>query len=352
MTPKRLLAISLLLGGVIETCAADNGAGVWTDPKDETLPPEFAIQGEYAGPEIGAQVIALGDGALHAVVYKGGLPGAGWNGRDKSLLAGKVGAKRANLKTAMGERRYLAANPNEFSATRDFPPTGQTAYSARIGLKGARMILMPEGADRIVLKKLRRKSPTLGMRPPNDALTLFDGTGTESFVGGRLDEETKFLNTDGANVRTEKKFDNYRMHIEFMLPFRPLARGQGRGNSGFYQVDQYEVQILDSFGLDGYDNECGGVYQKARPLVNMCYPPLTWQTYDVEFHNAERENGEKIKNATMTLKHNGVIIHENLEIDGKTGGARNEPEGTPGPIQLQGHGNPLQFRNIWVVELD
>jgi hypothetical protein len=76
-----------------------------------------------------------------------------------------------------------------------------------------------------------------------------------------------------------------------------------------------------------------------------------WQTYDVEFKAAEVDAaGKKVKNARLTLKHNGVLVHDNIEISGPTGGARNEPEGTPGPLKLQGHGNPVQFRNIWVVE--
>jgi hypothetical protein len=82
----------------------------------------------------------------------------------------------------------------------------------------------------------------------------------------------------------------------------------------------------------------------------MCFPPLTWQTYDVEFTNAVAKNGKKVKNARMTLKHNGVVIHDDLEISGTTGGSRSDPEGTPGPIKLQGHGNSLQYRNIWIVE--
>jgi len=136
-----------------------------------------------------------------------------------------------------------------------------------------------------------------------------------------------------------------------MLPSRPEGRGQGRGNSGFYQVDHYELQILDSFGLDGVNNECGGFYTKAAPKLNMCAPPLTWQSYDVDFTNAvQGSDGKKAKNAVASVKHNGVVIHDGQEISGPTGGHRNDPEGTPGPIKLQGHGNPLQFRNIWIVE--
>ncbi len=166
-----------------------------------------------------------------------------------------------------------------------------------------------------------------------------------------MDEKTHLLNTDGHDILTKQKFNDYTMHLEFLLPFRPDARGQGRGNSGFYQVDQYEVQILDSFGLEGKNNECGGVYQFAAPKVNMCLPPLVWQTYDVEFTNAKTdENGKVTAPAKLTLKHNGVIVHKDLDLQRKTGGSRPDPIGTPGPIKLQGHGNPLQFRNIWIVE--
>jgi Domain of Unknown Function (DUF1080) len=128
-------------------------------------------------------------------------------------------------------------------------------------------------------------------------------------------------------------------------------RGQGRGNSDFYQLDQYEVQILDSFGLDGKDNECGGVYMRIALKVNMCLPLLQWRTYDVDFTNAVADaSGKKTSNPRVTLRQNGVVIIDNAEIVSITGGARNEPEGAPGVLRLQGHGNPLQFRNIWVVE--
>jgi hypothetical protein len=130
----------------------------------------------------------------------------------------------------------------------------------------------------------------------------------------------------------------------------PYAGGQGRGNSGMYLGDQYECQVLDSFGLEGADNECGGIYSNSKPKVNMCLPPLQWQTYDVEFTNAVAEGGKVTQKARLTLKHNGVIVHDNAEIVGVTGGSRKEPEGTPGLLRLQGHGNPLQFRNIWIVE--
>ncbi|WP_020473236.1 3-keto-disaccharide hydrolase [Zavarzinella formosa] len=321
---------------------------VTTDPADPSLPVDFKIQGEYVSDKAGAQIIALGKGAFQAVVYAGGLPGAGWDGKNKSLVAGMIDGKTAKFEPAKGKRKYIAGSAAEFSATSKFPPEGQIDYSGTCD--GSELKLASDDGKSLVFKKTDRQSPTLGAKPPEGAIVLFDGTSNSAWTGGRVDEKTKFLNTDGKDINTKQKFNNYSMHLEFMLPYRPDARGQGRGNSGFYQVLMYEVQVLDSFGLDGKDNECGGVYTKAAPKVNMCLPPLTWQTYDAEFTNAVSEDGKVVKKSRLTLKHNGVVVQDNIEINGKTGGARNDPEGTPGPIQLQGHGNPLQYRNIWIIE--
>ena len=294
-------------------------------------------------------MIALGNGAFQAVLLPGGLPGAGWDGKDKSLLAGELKDDgSAAFSTATGNRKYLAQNPKEFSATSKFPPTGQREAQATIR-DGKLTGQFADGTD-FTLRKTMRKSDTMGKKPPEGAIVLFNGKNIDHWTGGRVDEKTGFLNTDGHDILTKQKFNDYTMHLEFLLPFRPAARGQGRGNSGFYQVDQYEVQILDSFGLDGKNNECGGVYQLAAPQVNMCLPPLVWQTYDVEFTNAKTEDGKVTAPAKLTLKQNGVIVHKDLELKQKTGGSRPDPIGTPGPIKLQGHGNPLQFRNIWIVE--
>jgi hypothetical protein len=140
------------------------------------------------------------------------------------------------------------------------------------------------------------------------------------------------------------------LHIEFRAPFMPRARGQGRGNSGVYLADQYEVQVLDSFGLEGLDNECGGIYKAAKPLVNMCFPPLAWQTYDIDFRTARFSPDGKTKkeNASVTIRHNGVPIQYNLELKSATPGGHRSDE-HPGPIFLQNHGNPVRFRNIWLV---
>ncbi len=352
MKPSSSILLSVILL-IPSLQGAKKKTPVWASLDAPNIPASVKIQGEYLGQlegsgKLGAQVIALGGDKYQAVVLPGGLPGAGWDGKNKILLDGVKDGKSILFHAIDGKGKgYLQDDPARFSATRQNPPKGNKAYSGVIsggGFQGK----SDEGKS-IDLRRVIRTSPTLGAKPPKDAKVLFDGTGKDAFQGGRVDAKTKLLNTDGRDIRTADKFNNYFMHVEFMLPYRPDARGQGRGNSGFYQVDQYEVQILDSFGLEGLDNECGGVYKKANSLVNMCLPPLQWQTYDVEFTNAVAEGGKKTRNARMTLRHNGVIIHDDLEINGKTGGARREPEGTPGQIKFQGHGNPLQFRNIWVV---
>jgi hypothetical protein len=150
-------------------------------------------------------------------------------------------------------------------------------------------------------------------------------------------------------VTTEREFGDATWHIEFRLPYQPKDRGQARGNSGAYLLGSYEVQMLDSFGLEGRDNECGGIYKAAPPKVNMCLPPLSWQTYDIDVTAPKFENGAKVSNARMTVRHNGVLIHDQVEIPGGTPGGPKKMEGPTGPLFLQNHGNPVRYRNIWVL---
>jgi hypothetical protein len=162
-----------------------------------------------------------------------------------------------------------------------------------------------------------------------------------------MDEARHLL---AAGTKSKQSFQNFTAHVEFLLPFKPYGRGQDRANSGVYLQDRYEIQVLDSFGLKGENNECGGIYTLAAPLVNMCYPPLTWQTYDIDFTAVKYDDtGKKTKNAVLTLKHNGVLVHDHLELKSNTPGNGKKEDATPGPFQLQGHGNPVFYRNIWVV---
>ena len=107
--------------------------------------------------------------------------------------------------------------------------------------------------------------------------------------------------------------------------------------------------MLDSFGLEGKDNECGGIYKAAAPAVNACLPPLSWQTYDIDFTAPRFEDGAKIASARMTVRHNGILIHDDVEIPTLTPGGPQKEERPTGPLHLQNHGNPVRYRNIWVL---
>lgn len=213
---------------------------------------------------------------------------------------------------------------------------------------------------RFELKQIKRVSPTLGKRPPEAAVVLFDGANFDAWKSGKAEQPIKWkllsggiMQVDGGgNIMTKEEFGDLRLHIEFCLPYMPHDFGQKRGNSGVYLQSRYEVQVLDSYGLEGADNECGGIYQIARPLVNMCAPPLQWQTYDITFHAAKTDSeGKKTANARITVIHNGTVIHDNLELPKVTGGAISDKEGQPAGLLLQDHGNPVQYRNIWVERL-
>lgn len=202
------------------------------------------------------------------------------------------------------------------------------------------------------------ESPTLGQKPPKGAKVLFDGRNLKAWQreGGG---DPRWILVDGAmqvgekagGLLTRESFGDFRLHLEFRTPYMPEAQGQARGNSGVYLHGRYEVQVLDSFGLEGEWNECGGIYKVARPRINMCAPPTQWQTYDITFQ-APRFNsdGGKVENARITVEHNGVRIHDDLELPGYTGGAIETNEVARGPIKLQDHGNPVQYRNIWIIE--
>lgn len=319
------LALSLAAGVSLLNAADAPKPKAPEKPKAEAyMTPEaggqdYADQGEYVNDWGGVQVIALGADKFRAVTYKGGLPGAGWDMTTKTSADGKREGDKVIFKGTNGFT-YTLANGTLTTTT----ATGEN----------------------YTMKKTERKSPTLGAAAPAGAIILFDGSNADEWKGGHMDERKLLY----CGTTSKRAFSNFTAHVEFYLCFKPLARGQDRANSGVYVQDRYEIQVLDSFGLKGEDNECGGIYTQLKPAVNMCFPPLTWQTYDIDFQAAQWENGKKVKNAVLTLKHNGVVIHDHKELKGATpGGGMNESP-KPGGFQLQGHGNPIFYRNIWVIE--
>ena len=320
---KWITLLSLTLASAI--FAADEKPVAPTKPRNETFTdaakagPDYLDQGEYKNDWGGAQIIALGDDKFRMVTYKGGLPGDGWDKEFKQEINGQ----------REGDKII-------FTSTNNY----------RAELASGKITIQSDAGGPWTMEKVMRKSPTLGLKPPAGAVVLFDGTTVDEWKNGHMDER-KLLQ---AGTISKKVFTNFTLHIEFLLPFKPFGRGQDRGNSGVYLQDRYECQVLDSFGLKGENNECGGFYQQAKPAQNMCFPPLTWQTYDIDFTAAKFDDtGKKVKNMVVTVRHNGVIIHDKLELKSETpgGGMTEVPAG--GGIQLQGHGNPVFYQNIWIL---
>lgn len=339
----------LLIGALLAAGAALRGAAAPGDTASspEEAGPDYTLQGEYTGTagsqKLGAQVIALGDGAFRAVFLPGGLPGEGWDTKTRIRVDGRAEGGQVRFEGGGWEGRIQSGGSGyEIIDDRGIPQV--FVRESRGG--GEALEGRSDQGETFTLRKVMRKSPTMGLKPPPGAAVLFDGKNADAWAGGKMTEDGLLM----AGTTSKQSFGDFTMHMEFRLPFMPKARGQGRANSGVYLQNRYEVQILDSFGLNGENNECGGLYSQTKPAVNMCYPPLTWQTYDIDLQSARFDStGQKVKPAVVTIRHNGVTIHDHVELKGPTpSGAPEKP--TPGPFQIQNHGNPVVVRNIWVVE--
>lgn len=334
---RRLLAAFLIGCCTSHAAAASTANPVYTDASQADA--DFAFQGEYAGEtsfdgqplRLGIQVVALGDGKFDVVAYPGGLPGDGWTPPNK--VTGK------GTRTDAGGKAVVALEGVDW--------TGQKRRG--VIRDGAVVMLGDDGRAMASFAKVERKSPTLGQAPPPGAVVICDGPGpideTATLEGARLTADGLLL----EGVTTKDSFGDARWHIEFCLPYQPYDRGQARGNSGAYVQGCYEVQMLDSFGLEGKNNECGGIYSVAAPTVNMCLPPLAWQTYDIDFTAPRFEGGTKVADPRMTVRHNGVVIHNDVAVPKITPGGPQKQEQPTGPLHLQNHGNPVRYRNIWML---
>ena len=285
----------------------------------------FPDKGNHKGLKFGIQLIARGEGKFVSAAFENGLPGQNENVK---LLKDK-------LQSSILQEGKLKMDDS-------------TSYAE---LKDGNLHMVG-GDGNVLAKRVERKSPTLDAKPPEGAIVLFNGPDDLAKWDAKAKivelSDGKFL---GVGGRTKQKFQSFTLHVEFRLPFMPNSTGQARGNSGVYIQDRYEVQVLDSFGLPLHDNECGGIYKESAPKVNMCFPPMTWQTYDIDFTAATFADGKKTKPSVITVKHNGVVIHDKLELKNNTpGGGINKEVPEPGALYLQDHGDPVVYRNIWIVE--
>ena len=324
-----LAALVLFLVPAMMTTAAEKKQPkfpTWTDPAAASAEdPDFPVQGEYLDDNNGVQVVARGNGKFEAWWTEGGLPGAGAKGGRIRLS----GERKDNQLVIKSDDAGITAKCNDGKLEIQFP-----------------------GKPPVSLVRVERTSPTLGAKPPPGAVVLFDGASADAWDKGKM-ENGHLLAT---GIFSKEKFKSYSFHLEFRTPYMPTALGQKRGNSGVYHWGRWETQILDSFGLEPKDNECGGIYSVAKPALNMCLPPLAWQTYDVEFTAPEFDkDGNRTAWPRITVKLNGVLVHEDLELkkDFTAAAPMNKPLDQPaGPVFLQDHGNPVVFRNIWIVPRD
>ncbi len=199
-------------------------------------------------------------------------------------------------------------------------------------------------------------------KPPRGAIVLFDGKDASKWHQNGSNDACKWDITDGylvvkpgvSDLVTNDVFGDYKLHVEFWLPLMANETSQGRANSGVYNHGRYEIQVLDSYKNPTYKTGgCGSLYSQKDPDQDAIKPPEQWNTYDIAFRAPRFDkDGKQTEFARITVFHNGIKIHDNVEIKvestatGKTG-----VQPATGPIQLQNHGCPIRFRNIWIVPM-
>jgi hypothetical protein len=197
-------------------------------------------------------------------------------------------------------------------------------------------------------------------KPPSDAIVLFDGTALEQWLSNdgstakwKVENGYFEVAPKTGNIHTKNSFGDCQLHVEFSAPNPPHGESQGRGNSGVFLMNTYEIQVLDSYDNKTYaDGQAAAVYGQYPPLVNASRPPGQWQTYDIVFHGPRFDNSGKLfRPARITVFHNGVLVQDNVEPTGPTEHGERPPY-KPGPdkmpLALQDHGQPVRYRNIWI----
>tara|TARA_Y100000588_G_C14191756_1_gene898331 strand:- start:910 stop:1557 length:648 start_codon:yes stop_codon:yes gene_type:complete len=200
---------------------------------------------------------------------------------------------------------------------------------------------------------------TLNAPPSAGAVVLFDGqsldnwTNMEGSQAEWLVEEAAIQVAPGTgDICTKELFEDHYLHLEFKLSDMPEVSGQQKANSGVFLQGRYEIQVLDSSGLEVPGlGDCGAIYNQYAPLTNACKAALEWQTYDVIFRAPRCEGAVVKEKARVSVLHNGVVIQNNIELPGVTGAPTDNNVQLPGHLRLQDHGNIIWYRNIWAVRL-
>ena len=242
--------------------------------------------------------------------------------------------------------------------------TGEPAALSGGGWSGAIQgsnLLVSKDGQRVELEHFDRVSPTLNAKPPEGAVVLFDGKSLDAWAKKagkdwlKEDGPAPWKLVDGSAMEvvpgsdcviTHQKFGDCHLHLEFRTLGAPT-------NSGVFLQDRYEVNINETYAhpesapQGGLDNCTEGVRPKIRPALG----PLAWQTYDIDFKAPKFDaSNKKTQAATMTVLLNGVKIYDNQALDVPHGAAARLGEAPTGPLMLQEHGMPVQFRNIWLTE--
>lgn len=345
----------------------------------------FAASGNLQGADSPCAGIVLGDQAAQADPFLGDWEAAPGQSQPKPIVAQVIprgsGAYRLNFLPAFDQRCPPYA---EVDAQADGPLLrfNQDGWSGTIKdgvLEGTGRLQETVGspvfqATPLLLKHTVRLSPRLGARPPDGAVILYDGKNLlehfESDDRNGLPLQWQQIEDGlriwpplpghefGAALRTRKAYPDFQLHVEFRLPLIASAIGQTRANSGIIIEDFefYEVQILDSYGLPGYWDETGALYTKEAPRVNACRPPGQWQSYDIIYHGPRFDgDGKLASQARISVNLNGIEVQRDLQLpysERALQTRRAKPTlRTPGRLTFQNHGDPIDYRNLWIKEL-